>query len=57
MRILNYKLADGTIVKTYQEAIESKQRFTDYMVEEPRKRPTLSPKRKWLLDMFGVVRH
>lgn len=53
MRNLVYKLADGTIVKTYEEA-----KGKDYKVVLETIRPlntTITPKRKALLEQYGYV--
>ena len=46
MRNLIYKLADGNIVKTYKEALNSGQSFKPIMEDVPPEEPVLSPKRK-----------
>ena len=49
MRNLIYKLADGVIVRTYAEAVNSGQSYTVILENVPREKPTLSPKRKAML--------
>ena len=49
MRNLTYKLADGTIVRTYKEALESGQTYKVVMESIDRPRSELSPKRKAML--------
>ena len=55
MRYLHYKLADGTIVNTLDEAKDSGQTYTDYMEEIPGDPGRVSPKRQFLLDTYGKV--
>ena len=49
MRNLTYKLADGSIVKTYKEATASGQTFSVVMENVDRPKSELSPKRKAML--------
>ena len=49
MRNLIYKLADGTIVKTYKEAVASGQTYKVVLETVDRPRYELSPKRKAML--------
>ena len=49
MRNLIYELADGTVVKTYKEALASGQAFKEILEREPMPAPDLSPKRKEML--------
>ena len=49
MRNLIYRLEDGTIVRTYKDAIESNQNFTTLMENVDRPKSELSPKRKAML--------
>lgn len=55
MRTLNYKLADGTVVKTFDEAKASEQRFTNYLKDVPRARGKVSKIRNLCLRYYGVV--
>ena len=56
MRALTYKLADGTSVKTYIEAVESGQRFTEVLTEIRSANRPATPKRQYLLDTYGFVK-
>lgn len=56
MRNLIYKLADGTIVKTYKEAITSNQSFTVVMENVDRPKSELSPKRKAMLIKLPTLK-
>lgn len=49
MRNLYYELADGTVVKTYKEALASGQTFKTKLETVPRQRWELSEKRKAML--------
>ena len=49
MRNLYYELADGTIVKTYKEALASGQTFKTKLEREAMAKPILSEKRKAML--------
>lgn len=49
MRNLIYKLADGTVVRTYKEAIASGQAYKVVMENIDRAKPYLSEKRKAML--------
>ena len=49
MRNLTYKLADGTIVKTYAEALASGQTYVAVLENIDRPKTELSPKRKAML--------
>ena len=46
MRNLLYKLADGIIVKTQAEAMNSGQSYTVFLENIPREKPELTPKQK-----------
>ena len=56
MRNLLYKLADGTIVKTYKEAVESGQTYVAVMENVDRVKPELSPKRKAMLIKLPTLK-
>jgi len=49
MRNLVYRLADGTVVRTYKDAIESGQTYRAEMENVDRPKVDLSPKRKAML--------
>ena len=49
MRNLIYKLEDGTIVRTYKEALSSGQAFKTLMENVEKEKPILSEKRKKML--------
>lgn len=49
MRNLFYELADGTIVKTYKEAVASGQSFKTKLERQAMEKPILSDKRKAML--------
>lgn len=55
MRKLNYKLADGTVVKSYPEAVESGQRFKEFFIEIKEKVAEVSPIRQACIDTYGMV--
>lgn len=55
MKALKYRLADGSVVITMKEANTSGQQYITSMEEVAKARPTLSPKRKAMLDKFGYV--
>jgi len=56
MRNLTYKLADGTTVKTYKEALESGQTFSVIMENVDRPKSKLSPKRKAMLIKLPTLK-
>ena len=56
MRNLIYKLADGSIVKTYKEAIVSGQTFSVVMENVDRPKSELSPKRKAMLIKLPTLK-
>ena len=56
MRNLTYKLADGTIVKTYKEAIASNQPYKVVMETIDRPKSELSPKRKAMLIKLPTLK-
>ena len=49
MRNLIYELADGTIVRTYKEALASGQTYKTKLEREAMAKVALSPKRKAML--------
>ena len=49
MRNLVYKLADGSVVRTYKEALASGQTYKVVMENVERAKSYLSPKRKAML--------
>jgi len=55
MRTLNYKLEDGTVVKSYPEAVESGQKFKEFFVEIKEKMAKVSPIRQACIDAYGMV--
>ena len=56
MRNLIYKLADGSIVKTYKEATASGQTFSVVMENVDRPKSELSPKRKAMLIKLPTLK-
>ena len=56
MRNLTYKLADGTIVRTYKEALESGQTYKVVMETIDRPKSELSPKRKAMLIKLPALK-
>ena len=56
MRKLMYKLANGSIVKTYKEALASGQTYTTVMENIDRPRTELSPKRKAMLIKLPTLK-
>ena len=56
MRKLLYKLADGTIVKTYKEALESGQTYVAVMENIDRPKTELTPKRKAMLIKLPTLK-
>lgn len=56
MRNLTYKLADGSIVKTYKEATASGQTFSVVMENVDRPKSELSPKRKAMLIKLPTLK-
>ena len=49
MRNLFYELANGTVVKSYKEAVASGQTFKAKLENVPREKPFLTEKRKAML--------
>ena len=49
MRNLYYQLADGSVVKTYKEAVTSGQTFKTKLERQAMEKPILSEKRKAML--------
>ena len=49
MRNLYYQLADGSVVKTYKEAVASGQTFKTKLERQAMEKPILSEKRKAML--------
>ena len=56
MRNLLYKLENGDITTTYAAAVRSGERFTAYLADVPRAKGRISPIRKEMLELYGVVR-
>ena len=56
MRNLLYRLANGTIVATYNEALESGQSFTVVLKNVDRPKVDLSPKRKAMLVKLPALK-